>query len=196
MNSLFNFIIKPFEERTNNKLKINESELILNTEMQNHQYVSRHGIVISIPLVGCTEVNIGDEIIVHHNVFRRFYDIRGKEKNSKSYFKEDLFFVQQDQVYAYKSNDEWKAIKGFCFIKPLKENNSFSLEKEIVGKGVVKYSDGYVDENALVSFKPGFEYEFFIENERLYRVPNKFITIKYEHQGDEKEYNPSWSQSS
>ena len=40
------------------------------------------------------------------------------------------------------------------------------------------------------------EYEFNIEGERLYRVPTNKITIKYEYQGNEEEYNPSWSQSS
>ena len=37
--------------------------------------------------------------MIHHNVFRRWYNVRGEEKNSKSYFKDNLYFVQQDQVY-------------------------------------------------------------------------------------------------
>jgi hypothetical protein len=37
------------------------------------------------------------------------------------------------------------------------------------------------------------EYEFIIEGQRLYRVPTNLITIKYEYQGDEEEYNPSWT---
>ena len=39
-------------------------------------------------------------------------------------------------------------------------------------------------------------YEFFIEKERLYRIPSNLILMKYEYQGDEEEYNPSWTQSS
>ncbi len=39
------------------------------------------------------------------------------------------------------------------------------------------------------------EYEFNIEGQRLYRVPTNQITIKYEYQGDEEEYNPSSTQS-
>ncbi len=196
MKSVFNFLVKPFNKRNNSNVDVDGSELILNTDMQNHQYVSRHGVVVSTPLTSCSEIMPGDEIIVHHNVFRRFYDIRGKEKNSKSYFKEDLFFVQQDQVYAYKRNGKWKAVSGFSFIKPLQQKSLMELSGEVVGKGVVKHSDGYIEKGSLVSFKPGYEYEFFIENERLYRVPNKFITIKYEHKGDEEEYNPSWTQGS
>ena len=60
----------------------------------------------------------------------------------------------------------------------------------------VKYSDGTVDVNSLVGFTPNSEYEFVVDNERLYRVLSKFITIKYEYQGNEEEYNPSWAKSS
>ena len=50
--------------------------------------------------------------------------------------------------------------------------------------------------NDLVGFRPSSEYEFIVDNERLYRVLSNFITIKYEYQGDEETYNPSWAQSS
>jgi len=46
----------------------------------------------------------------------------------------------------------------------------------------------------LVGFSPDDEYEFVIDGQRLYRVMTQFITIKYEYQGDEEEYNPSWAQ--
>ena len=41
-----------------------------------------------------------------------------------------------------------------------------------------------------MGFKTGMEYEFNIEGQRLYRVPVNQITIEYEYQGDEEEYNP------
>jgi hypothetical protein len=40
------------------------------------------------------------------------------------------------------------------------------------------------------------EYEFIINKQKLYRIPTNQITIKYEYQGNEEEYNPSWAQSS
>ena len=67
------------------------------------------------------------------------------------------------------------------------------IEKESPLIGIIKYSDGTFQENELVGFKPNSEYEFIIDNERLYRVLNNFITIKYEYQGNEKEYNQSWA---
>tara|TARA_R110000796_G_scaffold244762_1_gene368097 strand:+ start:645 stop:1235 length:591 start_codon:yes stop_codon:yes gene_type:complete len=194
MESIFNFIVKPKTGRSTSLKLINGNELLLNTELQNHNYVSRQGIVISKPLLSDTNIKKGDEVILHHNVFRRFYDVRGNEKNSKSYFEEDKYFVQPDQIYAYKSNGEWKAEKGFCFIKPVKEDKMFSINSEKPGLGIIKYTDGSISNNTLVSFKVGMEYEFFIEEERLYRVPTNQITIKYEYERNEEEYNPSWTQ--
>ena len=51
-------------------------------------------------------------------------------------------------------------------------------------------------EQDLVGVRPNSKYEFIIDGQRLYRVMNHFITIKYEYQGDEEEYNPSWAKSS
>ena len=45
--------------------------------------------------------NVGDEIYIHHNIFRRYYDIRGNEKNSGSFFKDNLFFCEHHQIYLY-----------------------------------------------------------------------------------------------
>ena len=36
---------------------------------------------------------IGDEVILHHNVFRRWYDIRGNEKNSAAFLSENDYIV-------------------------------------------------------------------------------------------------------
>ena len=197
MKSPYSFIVKPKTERSSAKKNIEGKELILNTELQNHQYVSRHGVVLSTPLVGVTPIVSGDEIIVHHNVFRRFYDVRGNEKNSKSYFRENMFLVDADQIFAYKGkDDQWKPIDGFYFVKPLKNKDMFSADKEMPLKGIIKYGDSEIPAGTLVGFAPRSEYEFIIEEERLYRVPKQYITIKYEYQGDEEEYNPSWTQSS
>ena len=196
MKSVFNFMVKPKTSRSSAKKEIDGKELLLNTEVQNHNYTSRLGVITALPIATATNISVGDEVILHHNVFRRFRDVRGKEKNSKSYYKENLFFAQPDQIYAYKQNSEWQCIDGFCFVKPIKSKDKFSLDHEEPLKGIVKYSSEEEYLNKLIGFTPNSEYEFNIENERLYRVPFSRITIKYEYQGDEEEYNPSWSQSS
>ena len=193
MKSVYNFVVTPKGERYNNKKKVGDSELILNTEIYNHQYVNRTAIVKSIPLIGDTDIQPGDEVIVHHNVFRRWHNVKGIEKNSRSFFDENTYLINQDQIFLYKRNNTWNAPKGYCFIKPLKAINQFNIECEKPLQGIVKYSDGTVEVNELIGFRPSSEYEFIVDGERLYRVLSNFITIKYEYQGDEEEYNPSWA---
>jgi co-chaperonin GroES (HSP10) len=60
----------------------------------------------------------------------------------------------------------------------------------------MKYTDKdlpNIKNGDLVGFTPYSEYEFIIDGERLYRVLTNQISIKYEYQGNEKEYNPSWT---
>ena len=196
MKSVYNFVVKPKGERYNNKTKVGDSELILNTDIFNHQYTNREAVVISTPIIGDTDIKPGDTVIVHHNVFRRWNDVKGIERNSRSYFNESTYFINHDQIFLYKRNKEWITPKGYCFVKPLKAKNPFNIDLEVALQGVVKYSDGTVEVNDLVGFRPNGEYEFIVDGERLYRVLSNFITIKYEYQGDEEEYNPSWAESS
>ena len=196
MKSVYNFVVAPKGKRYNNIKKVGDSELILNTEIFNHQYVNREAKVISTPIVGDTDIKAGDTVIVHHNVFRRWHNVKGKEKNSKSYFNESTYFINHDQIFLYKRKDKWIAPKGYCFVKPLKAIDQFNIESEKPLQGIVKYSDGTVEVNELIGFTPNSEYEFIVDGERLYRVLSNFITIKYEYQGNEEEYNPSWAESS
>ena len=96
---------------------------------------------------------------------------------------------------SHDQKQEWLAMPGYSFVQPIKSNNKLTSDVEQPLVGIVKYTDGNLNVNTLVGFTPNSEYEFVIEGKRLYRVLNKFITIKYEYQGNEEEYNPSWAQS-
>ena len=198
MRSLFDFVVKPKGSRTSNKKDIDGKELILNTDLQDHRYVNRVGIVVGVPSKECGGVQPGDEVIVHHNVFRRFYDVRGNEKNSRSYFSEDLYFCAPDQLFMYKRDGVWKALDGFCFVKPIESNDMWAVDKERPLIGVLKMLGDDLEalglkRGAVVGFTPRSEYEFVVEGERLYRVRSVNINVDYGHKRDEKEYNPSWA---
>ena len=192
MNVYKDFIISPIGDRYNNSIRVDNKKLILNTEIYNHQFVNRLAKVIAIPLLFPSPINVGDEVIVHHNIFRRWHDVKGREKNSRSYWKENKYLVSEDQIFLYKQK-EWKAMPGFSFIKPLKAVNKYNVESERPLVGIVKYSDGTFNKGELIGFRPKIECEEIINGERLYRIMNKFTTIKYEYQGNEEEYNPSWA---
>ena len=194
MRAYKDFIVSPIGERYNNSTKVGDKELILNTEIYNHHFVNRLAKVIATPLLFQSPINVGDEVIVHHNVFRRWYNVKGSEKNSRSYLEENKYLVSEDQIFLYKTT-EWKASPSYSIIKPIKSKDSFSITSEEPLVGIIKYSDGTFNKNELVGYLPKIQCEDFIDGERLYRVKNNFITIKYEYQGNEEEYNPSWAQS-
>jgi len=197
MKSIFDFVVEPVGDRYNNTKNIDGVDLILNTQIFTYQNVNRLAIVKSLPITGDTNISIGDQVIVHHNVFRRYHDVRGVEKNGKSYIDDDNYLCSFDQIFLYKNKNEWKAPGGYSFVKPIESNNIFNLNKELPSIGVVKYLDEHFDsqiqQGDLVGFTPGSEYEFIVDDERLYRVRSQSLTIRYEYQGDEKEYNPSWA---
>ena len=196
MRPVYNFVVKPSGDRYNNSTEVDGKELILNTEIFNHQYVNRQGIISATPIYNPIGLRRGDEVIVHHNVFRRWHDVKGREKNSRSFLSEDEYLVSEDQIFMYKRDGVWVAAPGYTFVKPVKSRDKYSLIPERPLVGIVKYSDGSFLPTQLVGFRPSSEFEFIIDGERLYRVMNSFITIEYEYQGDEEEYNPSWAESS
>ena len=197
MKSVYNFVVKPIGDRYNNKKKVGDKELILNTEIFNHQYVNRLAEVVSIPTVGeDLGIKPGDTVITHFNVFRRWHDVKGRERNSRSYFNKNTYLINHDQIFLYKRNKNWICPKGYCFIQPIKETDKFGtvIEKPITG--LVKYSDGTVNVGEVVGYRPGTECEFIIDDTKLYRILSNLITIKYEYQANQETYNPSWAQSS
>ena len=196
MRSVYNYVVKPKGSRYNNSKKVGDKDLILNTEIFNHQYINRQATIISTPIIGSTDIQVGDDVIVHHNVFRRWHNQHGEEKNSRSYFNEDTYIISQDQIFLYKTFWQWKTIPGFCWVKPIKNFNKLDVDQEQPLMGIIEYADKGFNKGDLVGFTPNSEYEFVIDGQKLYRVLSKFITIKYEYQGNEKTYNPSWAQGS
>ena len=196
MKSVYNFVVTPKGERYNNTKKVDNSELILNTDIYRHEFTNREAIVISTPMIGDTNIKPGDTVIVHHNVFRRWNDVKGIERNSRSYFNESTYFINHDQIFLYKRNNKWTAPKGYCFVKPLKAIDQFNIESEKPLQGIVKYSDGTVKINDLIGFRPKSEYEFIVGDERLYCMKSNDIALMHDYEEDKVKYNPSWAQSS
>ena len=201
MKSLFDFIVEPVGQRYSNEIKVGDKSLIINTKAESFKSVNNIAKVIEIPKVFKTSIKVGDLIMIHHNVFRRFYDVRGNEKNSKAYFKNNLYFVQLDQVYLYKRKDKWKAFGDRCFVSPIKDEVDIHnwLEQNLIG--VLKYGNSAlealeINEGDLVGYTPYGEYDFIVDGRRLYCMKSNDIVIKYERQGNEVEYNPRWAQSS
>ena len=199
MNSVYDFIIKPLGERYNNKVNIDNKELIINSSISDHKFVNRLAKVVSIPLAIKTNIKINDIVIVHHNLFRRYYNMKGESVNGSKYFKDNLYFASESQIYLY-NNGIWNTNKDFCFIKPLQENNEFSVKKVKKNVGILKYGNSSLEvlgitTGDVVGFKSNREFEFVVDKQLLYCMESNDILIKYEHEENQREYNPSWAES-
>ena len=205
MKSVFNYIVSPVKSRYNNKKSIStddgDKEIILNTEIFNHHSVSRNAIVVSVPTQVQGDISVGDEVVIHHNIFRRWHDVRGVERDSSSFISEDMYTCSVDQMYLHKKDNEWRALSGYSFIQPVESNDNFSMDKEKPLMGFIKYLPlDYPDDVSigdLVGFTPNSEFEFVIDGVRMYRVLTRDICINYGNYGrEEKAYNPSWAKGS
>tara|TARA_B100001250_G_scaffold379173_1_gene369610 strand:- start:507 stop:1112 length:606 start_codon:yes stop_codon:yes gene_type:complete len=201
MRSLYDFIITPVGDKYNNEIQIGDKKIVVNTKIESWKFVNRIAKVVKTPLAFKTKIKKGDLIVVHQNVFRTFYDMRGEKKKSRSWFKDDLYFCSLDQLYLYKNNTGWHSFGDRCFIQPIKDNSSITLNKERSLIGILKYGNSSleaikINEGDLVGYTPNSEWEFLIEKERLYCMKSNDIVIKYEYEGNEEKYNPSWASSS
>ena len=201
MKSLYDFIIEPLGDKYKNEIQVGNKKVVVNTQIESWKFVNRLAKVVKTPLAFKTKIKKGDIIIVHQNVFRTFYDMRGEKKKSRSWFKNDLYFCSLDQVYLYKNSTGWHTFGDRCFIQPIKDTNSLTLDKERSLIGILKYGNSSlealeINEGDLVGYTPNGEWEFLINKQRLYCMKSNDIVIKYEHQGNEEKYNPSWARSS
>ena len=201
MRSLYDFIITPVGDKYNNEIQIGDKKIVVNTKIESWKFVNRIAKVVKTPLAFKTKIKKGDLIVVHQNVFRTFYDMRGEKKKCRSWFKDDLYFCSLDQLYLYKNNTGWHSFGDRCFIQPIKDNSSITLNKERSLIGILKYGNSSleaikINEGDLVGYTPNSEWEFLIEKERLYCMKSNDIVIKYEYEGNEEKYNPSWASSS
>jgi len=197
VQSLYYFIVKPLNDRYDNTRTVAGTDLIINSGIEDHRFISKKAVVVSTPAAYTTKINIGDELYIHHNIFRRWYDQKGKERNSSTHFKDDLYFVAPEQIYMYNL----KTHLDYCFVKPLKNQSVLENRKEQPNIGIVKYSNKSLEAlgitpGTLITFTPNSEFEFIIEGERLYCMKSNDIALTHEYQGNEEENNPSWAKGS
>jgi len=165
MKSPFYFIVKPKgNKRYDSTKKIGNIDFITSTSKEDHAASNRYAIVVETPINYNGPIEIGDTLLVHHNVFKYYNDMKGNERSGKSFFKDDLFFIDNDQFFMYNKNNKWNAHSRYCMIKPIpkKENYLKTHEENEPLMGLVKYPNKYliskgVNKGDKVSFKPESE---------------------------------------
>jgi len=185
MKSPHYFIIEPFDgKRYDNIRKYGDCEFILSSSQEDHRVTNRLAIVLEVPMYYDGPIKKDDIIVVHHNIFRIYYDMKGKERSSWNFYKENIFMIDYDQIYLYrKANEKWNAPFPYCFIEPIKPINSeiqISEQYESLFGKVIYYpiSNDGININDIISFQPESEYEFEIDGKKLYRMKLHNICLK------------------
>ena len=186
MKSPFYFIARPINgKRYNNTKSIGGIDFIVSTSEEDHKFSNRYAEVIEVPLGYKGDIEPGDTLLVHHNAFKFYNDIKGRQKSGKSFFKDDLFFIETEQFFMYKKGDTWHSYDRYCFVKPIPTIESYIKKpfSEEPLMGIMKYPNEYllskgVKAGDYVCFSPDSEYEFTVDGEKLYRMYDHQITIK------------------
>ena len=150
MKSLYDFIVKPVGEKYSNTINIGNKKLIVNTKIENWKFVNRLAKVVETPKAFKTPINKGDLLVIHQNVFRTFYDMKGRKKKSRSYFKDNLYFCSIDQIYLYKNKNGYHSFGDRCFIQPIKDKSDLTLDKEQKLAGILKYGNSCLNKRLIL----------------------------------------------
>ena len=180
------FIIKPYKGvRYDNVRKFGDVDFTMSSSIEDHTVTNRLAVIQSTPDWYDGPIVRGDIVVVHHNTFRLYYNMSGKEISSWSFYKDDIYLIDIEQMYLYKKEDgEWQSIAPYCFIKPLLNDNKNDVLNTYVEKsqaGIIKYMPSNslpIEIGDEVAFKPGSEYAFNIDGEKLYRMKISSICLK------------------
>ena len=117
MKSPFDFIVTPLDgKRYNNIKKIGSVDFITSTSEEDFKASNRYAEVVETPMGYSGPIKKGDVLLVHHNVFKFYNDIKGRQRSGRSYFKDDLFFVDAEQFFMYYNGLEWQSYDRFVLL--------------------------------------------------------------------------------
>lgn len=179
MKTRWDYLIKPYGKTYNNTKKINGKDLIVNTSIEDATFVNRLGIVCAVPNGG--QVPLGSIVVVHHNVFRTYLDMKGRKRKSNEYFRDEEYLVSAEKIYMYDNGEGWKTTEEYCFVTPVDYDQDSEIYRSDKEKeehvGIIKHSSLY-SPGTKVGFTRNSEYEFTIDNQKIYRMKNSDICLK------------------
>ena len=181
MNPRWDYLITPYGQEYNNIRQIEGIDLIVNTSIEDATFVNRLGIVCAVPNGG--QIPVDSIVVVHHNVFRTYLDMKGNKRKSNEYFRDGYYLVNPNKIYMYNDGESWKTTEEYCFISPvdyIQDGEFYRSDKEKEDHvGIVRHGNiKGVDKNDMIGFTKNSEYEFNIDGEKVYRMKNSDICIK------------------
>lgn len=188
--STLNYLIVELDEAYNNEVEVLEDQsLIVNSTIESVAHISRTAKVIEAP--DFVILQQGDEVVVHHNIFRLRNNTKGNLTQSNYHLEGNKYFVPLTEVFMYKRDSDWICLEPYVFIKPieLREEESLLLgvKDEYKGrehqKGIIAFNNKQLLDQGVkvgdeIVFSRNSEYEFTIDGELYYKMRTKDILAK------------------
>jgi hypothetical protein len=87
MKSLTDFIVKPKNnKRYSNTKNIGGVDFVVSSSQEDHKFSNREAVVLETPLGYSGPIKKGDTLLVHHNVFKFYNDMYGRQKSGRSMY--------------------------------------------------------------------------------------------------------------
>lgn len=184
-----NYLIVELDEAYDNEVDLSTGDsIIINSTIESVANINRVATVKKAP--DFTILQEGDQVVVHHNIFRKNNDINGNQADSHYHIENNLYFVPLTEVFMYKRSDsDWNAISPYCFVEPVykKKKEGFDLNAiedtykgRIPKRGIMRYPNEELLKQGLkngdvIIFSKNSEYEFIIDGVLYYKMSTKDI---------------------
>jgi len=177
MRSPENFIVTPKDKKYNSITKIAGTEFVTSTSIEDAKDVSKEAIVVNVPLGYEGIIEVGDEVLIHHNIFRDYYDHNGKMKHSRAFLYDGLYSVIPEELFLIKKQGSWIANLDYCFVKPILDDTISVLDVgNLQHTGTIFISNLHETE-APIGFTPESEYEIEIDGQLYYRMRDRDVCL-------------------
>lgn len=166
------FIVTPAEDRyakTKSGLSISTTE--------NAKNVSKRAWVVALPHNYHGPIEVGDEVLVHHNIFREYLDMQGRLQRSRAYLYDELYHAIPEEIFLYHQEGAWHAHLDYCYIEPILVDDISELDKgDLQHTGTIFLSNMHKTGDPI-GFTPESEYEIWIDGKLYYRMRDKDVCL-------------------
>lgn len=202
MQGITEYIVQ-FDHTHNSSVEVEGLELAVNPDMDQPKQINRVGTIVSAPLLGSPQLEVGYEVMVIHTLL--LTEIYNNGKNKSFYLVDEekgLFRFDQNMIVMFRESDkdQWKCHLKNVMVRPIviKEDQkiwngiiipdaAFNDSNEgykgnVKNKGTIAYGNQNLIENAIfegdeVIFKQEREYEFEIDGETLWHMENEDLLL-------------------
>lgn len=176
LQSVHKFLIKPLDGRQYvNTVKSGDKELVLTTSIEDHNDVQRYAEVLATPMLYNGNIQVGDTVIVHHNVFRITVNDWGVAMQSNNHINDGCFWIDEDLIYMIIRKGIKKAADNYAFVEPIEEDTKWEGRQLVKHVGILRFPSEFLKQKQLkdgdkVVFKQDSEYEFKIDGKTMYMM--------------------------